>query len=180
MKCFWPLYVFLPSLPFFWTVPPPSCSQAQEVDLSRHLICLVLSLVLWTRSGQQIHDHPVLIKCLPLHKMARPFGLHKKETWQNTVETTVTDGSRCSFSALKSQSTQQAECLPWEQRDEGLTRACDGQKILIYGAWVLGCVSSPTSSLLEFFISYRQNRSLNHHLIFHFKLLDFSPMASAF
>lgn len=36
----------------------PSSCQAEEVRLSRHLICLVLSLALWPRCDPQIHDPP--------------------------------------------------------------------------------------------------------------------------
>lgn len=41
--------------PSFPITPPPSCCQAEEVCLSRHLIRLVLSLALWPQSDPQIH-----------------------------------------------------------------------------------------------------------------------------
>ena len=42
-------------LPSFPITPPPSSCQAEEVRLSRHLICLVLSLAPWPQRDTQIH-----------------------------------------------------------------------------------------------------------------------------
>lgn len=140
MKCSFSAVWFLLSFSFPITPPPSSC-QAEEVGLSRHLICLVLSLALRPQSNPQIHA-----PCIDLmsaaawqwctNKAALVLVLEKLmgyrivmyvTRWQDTMGSAGWHVGLIAFdivffvTALKTQHIRQAVCL---SDDDELMEGC--------------------------------------------------------